>query len=85
MPRNYVRWAHSWKQGVLTPLRFSIMMAKHAKFWDEHIQPVIRAAPDSADRNWSWPELRLLMPLLQLVQLRWEGTGCSAFTKGTAG
>jgi len=46
------------------------MMAKHAEFWDEHIQPVIRAAPSSADRNWSWPDLRLWMPLLQLVQSR---------------
>jgi hypothetical protein len=68
MPRNYVRWALSRTQKALTPLRFSIMMAKHADFWDDHIQPAIKALPGRADQHWSWPDLRLWMPLLQLVQ-----------------
>lgn len=70
MPRNYVRWALSRTQKALTPLRFSIMMAKHADFWDDHIQPAIKALPGRADQHWSWPDLRLWMPLLQLVQWR---------------
>lgn len=65
MPRNYVRWALSRKQAALTPLRFSIMMKNHADFWDDHIQPAIKALPDRADRHWHWPTLRWLMPLIE--------------------
>lgn len=70
MPRNYVRWALSRKKGALTPLRFSIMMLKHAEFWQEYIQPAIKARPDRLDRRWHWPTLRFLMPLLQHLQRR---------------
>jgi hypothetical protein len=70
MGRNYVRWALSREQGALTPLRFSIMMLEHAKFWQEYIQPAIIARPNRLDSHWHWPTLRFLMPLLQHLQRR---------------
>ncbi len=70
MPRDYVRWVLSRKHRALTPLRFSIMMLEHVAFWEEHIQPAIKACPGRADGHWHWTTLRFLMPLLQHLQRR---------------